>query len=78
MVSRVNLRINHVQVDEIMQLADEIGGLRNGRFCKDVVKTNGGDDEFVVIVKPATLPEIKEALWVILRIVKPERIAIET
>ena len=77
-VDHVNLRIDDVSTNEIQELSTLIYALKNSQYNDNVVKNGNGKRDFVVTVKPAQLDEIKQALYVILRIVKAERIAIDT
>ena len=77
MVNRVDVIVNQVNSNEISRLTEEIENLRCDRYQEDIVNRLI-DDEFVVSLSPATLPEIKNTLWAILKIVSPERIAIQT
>ncbi len=77
-VEHVELRIDDVNTNEIEELSTLIYALKSSQHNDNVVKNGTGKQDFVVTVKPAQLDEIKQALHVILRIVKPERIAIDT
>lgn len=77
-VDQVDLRINNVDTNEIDRLCTEVYSLRSGRYRDNVILDGNGRQDFVITVKPARLEEIKEALSVILKVVKGERIAIET
>ncbi|RMF65003.1 MAG: hypothetical protein D6743_08515 [Calditrichaeota bacterium] len=77
LVNQVQLRISDVDVNEINSLSASIEALRNPRYQDSVVHRGSGEHEFVVTVKPATLQSLKDALWMVLHIVQPERIAIE-
>ena len=77
-VERVDLRIDDVSTNEIQELSTLIYTLKNSQFNDNVVKNGTDKQDFIVTVKPAQLDEIKQALHVILRIVKAERIAIDT
>lgn len=78
MVDRVDLRVHNVDVVELSQLTTSVDKLENLRFEENVVQTNEGDQEFILTVKPATVQQIKDALRVMLRVVTPERIYIDT
>ena len=73
-----DLRIDDVSKNEIQELSTLIYALKSSQYEDTVVKNGNGKQDFVVTVKPAKLDEIKQALHVILRIVKAERIAIDT
>ena len=77
-VERVDLRIDDVSTNEIQELSTLIYALKSSQYIDNVVKNGTGKQDFVVTVKPAQLDEIKQALHLILRIVKAERIAIDT
>ncbi len=77
-VEHVDLRIDDVNTNEIEELSTLIYALKNSQYNDNVVKNGTGKQDFVVTVKPAQLDEIKQALYAILRIVKAERIAIDT
>jgi len=79
-VEHVDLRIDDVNTNEIKELSTLIYALKNSQYQynDNVVKNGTGKQDFVVTVKPAQLEEIKQALHVILGIVKAERIAIDT
>jgi len=77
-VERVDLRIDDVNTNEIEELSTLIYALKSSQYNDNVVKNGTGKQDFVVTVKPAQLNEIKQALHEILRIVKAERIAIDT
>jgi len=77
-VERVDLRIDDVSTNEIQELSTLIYALKSSQYNDNVVKNGNGKQDFVITVKPAQLDEIKQALHVILRIVKAERIAIDT
>jgi len=77
-VEHVDLRIDDVNTNEIKELSTLIYALKNSQYKDNVVKNGTGKQDFVVTVKPAQLEEIKQALHVILGIVKSERIAIDT
>ncbi len=77
-VDRVDLRVHNVDVVELSQLTTSVDKLENLRFEENVVQTNEGDQEFILTVKPATVQQIKDALRVMLRVVTPERIYIDT
>lgn len=77
MVNRVDVIVNRVNPDEISLLTAEIDSLRCDRYQEDIVNRLV-NDEFVVSLSPASLPEIKDTLWALLKIVKPDRIAIQT
>ena len=78
LVDHVDLRIDDVNTNEIEELSTLIYTLKSSQYNDNVVKNGTGKQDFVVTVKPAQLDVIKQALHVILRIVKPERIAIDT
>lgn len=77
-VEHVDLRIDDVNTNEIEELSTLIYALKSSQYEDTVVKNEDGKQDFVITVKPAQLDEIKQALHVILRIVKAERIAIDT
>jgi hypothetical protein len=77
MVNRVDLIVNQVNLNELSQLTAEIKNLRSDYYQEDIVN-RVINDEFVVSLSPASLPEIKDALWALLKIVNPDRIAIQT
>ncbi len=77
-VEHVDLRIDDVNTNEIEELSTLIYALKSSQYEDNVVKNGTGGQDFVVTVKPAQLDEIKQALHVLLRIVKAERIAIDT
>ncbi len=77
-VEHVDLRIDDVNTNEIEELSTLIYALKNSQYNDSVVKNGTGKQDFVVTLKPAPLDEIKQALHVILGIVKAERIAIDT
>jgi hypothetical protein len=77
MVNRVTVIVNQVNPLEINRLNAEIESLRYEHYQEDIVNQLI-DDEFVVSLSPATLPEIKETLRALLKIVNPDRILIET
>jgi len=77
-VEHVDLRIDDVNTNEIQELSTLIYALKSSQYEDTVVKNGDGKQDFVITVKPAKLDEIKQALHVILRIVKAERIAIDT
>ena len=78
LVEHVVLRIDDVNTNEIEELSTLIYALKSSQYNDNVVKNGTGKQDFVVTVKPAQLDKIKQALHVILRIVKAERIAIDT
>jgi len=77
-VDHVDLRIDDVSTNEIQELSTLIYDLKNSQYNDNVVQNGNGKRDFVITVKPAQLNEIKQALHVILRIVKAERIEIDT
>ena len=77
-VEHVDLRIDDVSTNEIQELSTLIYALKSSQYHDNVVKNGNGKQDFVITVKPAQLDEIKQALHVILKIVKAERIAIDT
>ncbi len=77
-VEHVDLRIDDVNTNEIEELSTLFYALKSSMYNDAVVKNGTGKQDFVVTVKPAQLDEIKQALHAILRIVKAERIAIDT
>ena len=77
-VEHVDLRIDDVNTNEIEELSTLFYALKSSQYNDTVVKNGPGKQDFVVTVKPAQLDEIKQALHVILGIVKAERIAIDT
>ena len=77
-VERVDLRIDDVSTNEIQELSTLIYALKSSQYKDNVVKNGSDKQDFVVTVKPARLDEIKQALNVILQIVKGDRIAIDT
>ena len=77
-VEHVDLRIDDVNTNEIEELSTLFYALKSSQYNDNVVKNGTGKQDFVVTVKPAQLDEIKQALHAILRIVKAERIAIDT
>ncbi len=77
-VEHVNLRIDDVNTNEIEELSTLIYALKSSQYEDNVVNNGDGKQDFIITVKPAQLDEIKQALHVILRIVKAERIAIDT
>lgn len=77
-VEHVDLRIDDVSTNEIEELSTLIYALKSSQYKDNVVKNGNGKQDFVVTVKPAKLDEIKQALHLMLRIVKGERIAIDT
>ncbi len=80
LVEHVELRIDDVNTNEIEELSTRFYALKNSQYQynDNVVKNGTGKQDFVVTVRPAQLDEIKHALHAILRIVKAERIAIDT
>jgi len=80
LVDHVDLRIDDVNTNEIEELSTRFYALKNSQYQynDNVVKNGTGKQDFVVTLKPAPLDEIKQALHVILGIVKAERIAIDT
>ncbi len=80
LVDHVDLRIDNVNTNEIEELSTRFYALKNSQYQynDNVVKNGTGKQDFVVTLKPAPLDEIKQALHVILGIVKAERIAIDT
>ena len=84
LVEHVELRIDDVNTNEIEELSTRFYALKNSQYQyndndnDNVVKNGTGKQDFVVTLKPAPLDEIKQALHVILGIVKAERIAIDT
>lgn len=77
-VESVSLRVNTVDEKEIQQLSTVVNALKNRQFDDDIVRYGDGNQDFVVTVRPATLTEIKQALHMILGVVKGDRIVIET
>ena len=78
LVEHVDLRIDDVNTNEIEELSTLIDALKSSQYEDNVVNNGDGKQDFIITVKPAQLDEIKQALYVILRIVKAERIAIDT
>ena len=77
-VEHVDLRIGDVNTNEIEELSTLVYALESSQYEENVIENGDGKQDFVVTVKPARLNEVKEALHVILTIVKGERIAIDT
>jgi len=77
-VEHVDLRIDDVNTNEIEELSTLIYALKSSQYEDNVVNNGDGKQDFIITVKPAQLDEIKQALHIILRIVKAERIAIDT
>ncbi|MFQ5637168.1 MAG: hypothetical protein ACE5IR_04150 [bacterium] len=78
MVTQVDLRIDNVDTVEISQLKSSMHKLKQARLRERIIKTPHGFTQFILTVKPASVQQIKKVLRVVLRIVTPERIAIET
>ena len=77
MIHSVSLIVNRVNPSESSRLAEEI----------DLLLPFGGyhmtanrqvNDDFVITIHDATIPDIKNTLCAVLKIVKPDRIAITT
>ncbi len=74
----VDVRVNDVDNSEIGYLSTVIDALKNEHYTEPVIDQSRGSRAFVVTVKKCELQELKDALRVILKVVKPERIEIET
>ncbi len=77
MVNRVDLVVNQVNSNELSRLTEEIDTLRFNGYQEEIANSQVSD-EFVVTLRAASLPDIKDTLWAMLKIVDPERIDIET
>lgn len=77
MVNRVDLVVTQVNPNEVNRLTAEIDGLRFNGDAEQIYNSPISD-EFVVTLRSTSLPEIKDMLWAMLKIVEPERIDIET
>ena len=78
LVSHVDLRINNVNLDEVNSLNTLIGAIHNPEIHDDFINTSQGKSDYIVTVSPADLTRLKDALREILKIVRAERIDIET
>jgi len=78
MVDQVDVRINNVDTVELTNLSSLLEAMKQPEFHKNVVQGQSGDHVFVVRVQPGRLQTLKDALRAILKIVKPERVVIET
>lgn len=76
MVNQVDLRVNNIDFHELDRLNALLAEL-NGKLRNAIIQNHTGRKDYVVTVKPGRLEEIKEALRILLQIVKPDRIAIE-
>ena len=73
---KVKVSIDGVNDHEINQLNRLIEALPNSYFHADVEQTTEGSD-YVVSVDAATSTELKDVLYVILRVVEAKRIALD-
>lgn len=78
MVDQVDVRINNVDTVELSNLSSLLEAMKHPEFHKNVIPGQSGDHVFVVRVQPGRLQTLKDALRNILKVVKPERVAIET
>jgi len=76
-VSQVDVRINNVDEQEICTLNSVKTFVMNPQYKERIIDQNEGRNDFVIRVRPGNLEGLKKALQDVLRIVKPERIAIE-
>ncbi|MFQ5649386.1 MAG: hypothetical protein ACE5IY_05545 [bacterium] len=78
MDSGVDVRVNDVDNAEIDYLTTVIEALKSDDYRESVIDSNQGNKAFVVTVKKCELQELKDALRVILQVVTPERVDIDT
>ncbi|MCG8606260.1 hypothetical protein MJD09_14905 [bacterium] len=78
MINRIDLRVNGVTKTEISQLNSLVNDLPADGYQNDLVNTQKGDRDFILTLQPVSLPDLKNILHNILRVVNSERIAIET
>ena len=77
-VEKVDVKIRNVIDSEIDMIATLIDSI-NHRYIKEhIIHVHTGRKDFVLTVRNCELGPLKEAIRVLLRVVKPERITLDT
>ncbi len=74
----VDVRVSDVDRSEIDYLTNVVGEINSKSFQESLINSDEGGTDFVVTIKKCELDELKEALRIILQVVNPERIEIDT
>ena len=74
----IDVRVNNVDNSEIDYLTTIVDAIKSEDFGNALISSDRGKTDYIVTIRKCELDRLKEALRLILQVVKPERIEIDT
>ncbi len=77
-IERVDVKVRNIVESEIDMLATLIDSLNHSYLRERIIHIDTGRKDFVLTMRNCELAPLKEALRVLLKVVRPERITLDT
>lgn len=77
-IEKVDVKVRNVADSEIDMFATLIDSLNHHYLSERIIHIGTGRKDFILTVQNCELASLKEAIGILLKIVKPERITLDT